>query len=46
MNDVAENITEKEASDEDKGSAKSKIIAVSPSIPTVFKPVDWTKCLK
>ena len=45
VNDVAEYITEKEASDEDKGSAKTEI-AVGPSKPTVFKPVDWTKCIK
>ena len=45
VNDVAENIAEKEAPDKDKGSAKTEI-AVGPSKPTVFKPVDWTKCIK
>ena len=45
VNDVAENTTEKEASDEDNGFAKTEI-AVGSSRPTVFKPVDWTKYIK
>ena len=37
---------EKEATDEEESSAKTEIAAVGSSRPTVFKPVDWTKCLK
>ena len=45
LDDFTENILEEEGTDKFKSSAKTEI-AVCLSRATVFKPVDWTKCIK